>query len=81
MAENPCGEENRVGVATRWTTDAGAVPGEAYDYLDRPKSFKAWNQSGGSLEARCTDLTPEPDTTVEENGIIDVLVKVHEGGQ
>jgi hypothetical protein len=28
-----------------------------------------------------TDVTPEPDTTVEENGIIDVLVKVDEGGQ
>lgn len=43
MAENPCGEEKRVGVATRWTTDAGAISGEPYDYLDRPKSDKAWN--------------------------------------
>jgi hypothetical protein len=27
------------------------------------------------------DVTAEPDTTVEENGMIDVLVKVDEGGQ
>src|SRR2546429_9109564 len=36
MGENSCGEENRVGVAMRWTTDPGAIPGEPYDYLDFP---------------------------------------------
>ena len=36
MGENSCGEENRVGVAMRWTTDPGAIPGEPYDYLDIP---------------------------------------------
>ena len=30
----------------------------------------------------CTDVTPEPDATVgEENGVIEVLVKVDDGGQ
>ena len=33
---NSSGEENRVGVAMRWTTDPGAIPGEPYDYLDIP---------------------------------------------
>ncbi len=37
MGENSCGEENRVGVAMRWTTDPGAIPGEPYDYLDIPR--------------------------------------------
>ena len=37
MRENSCGEENRVGVAMRWTTDPGAIPGEPYDYLDIPR--------------------------------------------
>jgi hypothetical protein len=36
MGENSCGEESRVGVAIRWTTDPGAIPGEPYDYLDIP---------------------------------------------
>src|SRR5438876_9639441 len=36
MRENSCGEENRVGVGMRWTTDPGAIPGEPYDYLDFP---------------------------------------------
>src|SRR5437879_13025256 len=36
MRENSCGEENRVGVGMRWTTDPGAIPGEPYDYLDIP---------------------------------------------
>ena|SRR5215472_7324945 len=30
MGENSCGEESRVGVAMRWTTDPGAIPGEPY---------------------------------------------------
>jgi hypothetical protein len=37
MGENSCGEENRVGVAMRWTTDPEAIPGEPYDYLDIPE--------------------------------------------
>jgi hypothetical protein len=36
MGENSGSEENRVGVAMRWTTDPGAIPGEPYDYLDIP---------------------------------------------
>jgi hypothetical protein len=36
MGENSCGEEGWVGVAMRWTTDPGAIPGEPYDYLDTP---------------------------------------------
>ena len=36
MGENSCGEEGWVGVAMRWTTDPGAIPGEPYDYLAIP---------------------------------------------
>ena len=38
MEENSCGEEGQIGVAMRWTTDPGAIPGEPYDYLDIPVS-------------------------------------------
>ena len=36
MGENSWDEESGVGVAMRWITDPGAVPGEPYDYLDIP---------------------------------------------
>src|SRR5437899_11899652 len=77
MGENSCGEENRVGVAMRWTTDPGAIPGEPYDYLDIPRG-----EDGEIGEAKAVII--EIDTRVGARWIdilqIGVLCPIEDGG-